>query len=137
MKNWSHHAGLGFIALSALAIWTLGCNNSPSTTPADSPQSSGAASTDHSHEGHEHGDHEHAGQESDAAEIAEQLAKLSPEDRAAAEKQKVCPVTGEPLGSMGVPRKVAVNDREVFICCEGCEEELKADPEKYLAKLPE
>ena len=70
-----------------------------------------------------------------AAKINAALAKLSPEDRALAEKQKICPVTDEPLGSMGVPYKVTVKDRVVFLCCDGCEEELKAAPDKFLAKL--
>lgn len=70
-----------------------------------------------------------------ATEIEAALAKLSPEDRAAAKKQKVCPVTDEPLGSMGTPVKVTVKDRAVFLCCDSCEDELKADPDKYLAKL--
>ncbi|HBO44413.1 MAG TPA: hypothetical protein DD670_10870 [Planctomycetaceae bacterium] len=65
------------------------------------------------------------------------LAKLSPEDRALAEKQKVCPVSGDLLGSMGVPYKVTVEGRDVMLCCPGCEKAIKEDPEKYLAKLPE
>lgn len=69
------------------------------------------------------------------AEIAEALAALSEEDRAAAEKQKICPVGGGALGSMDTPVKVDLNGKTVFICCEGCEDVLKADPEKYLAKL--
>lgn len=69
------------------------------------------------------------------AKLTEALAKLSPEDRALAEKQKVCPVSGEPLGAMGTPKKVEVKGQAVFICCEGCEEKLKANPDEYLAKL--
>jgi len=72
----------------------------------------------------------------EAAEIAETLAKLSPEDRTLAQRQKVCPVTDMRLGSMDVPIKVDVNGRPVFICCEGCRRSLLADPAKYLAKLP-
>jgi len=71
----------------------------------------------------------------EAAAIAEALAKLSPADRALAEKQKNCPVADMPLGSMGVPIKVDVDGRPVFICCEGCREDLLAEPAKYLAKL--
>lgn len=63
------------------------------------------------------------------------LAKLSAEDRALAEKQRTCPVTDEPLGSMGAPVKVTIKGRTVFLCCAGCEDELKSDPDKYLAKL--
>jgi hypothetical protein len=68
-------------------------------------------------------------------EIQEQLAKLSDEDRALAKKQKICPVSDEPLGSMGVPIKVTVKDREVFLCCDGCKEAIEENPDEYLAKL--
>lgn len=71
------------------------------------------------------------------AEINEALAKLSPDDRALAEKQKTCPVTDEPLGSMGTPIKVTVEGREAFVCCEGCVDELKNNFAKYEEKLPE
>jgi len=67
--------------------------------------------------------------------IAKALAKLSPSDRALAEKQRICPVTNMPLGSMDTPIKVDVNGRPVFICCEGCREELLAEPAKHLATL--
>ena len=64
-----------------------------------------------------------------------ELAKLSPEDAAAAEKQHFCPVSDEMLGTMGAPQKVDVNGQMVWICCEGCEDRLLANPEEYLAKL--
>jgi len=67
--------------------------------------------------------------------IEASLAKLSPEDRAAAEKQKVCPVSGERLGLMGPPVKVTVKGKTVFLCCKNCEKAIKKDPDKYLAKL--
>ena len=66
--------------------------------------------------------------------IAE-LAKMPPEEKASAEKQQVCPVTGEMLGSMGPPKKVDVNGQPVGICCEGCREELLTNPDKYLSML--
>ena len=65
----------------------------------------------------------------DRKKIAEALAKLSPEDRELAEKQKNCPVADFPLGSVGVPIKVDVNGTPVFICCEGCRSSLLKDPE--------
>jgi Cu(I)/Ag(I) efflux system membrane fusion protein len=71
------------------------------------------------------------------AEIKKALAKLSPEDRTLAEKQKTCPVTDEPLGSMGTPIKVTVEGRDAFVCCEGCVDELKNNFAKYEKKLPE
>lgn len=71
------------------------------------------------------------------AELEDALAKLSPEDRALAEAQKTCPVTGELLGSMGVPIKVTVEGREAFVCCKGCVDELQNNFAKYEDKLPE
>lgn len=73
----------------------------------------------------------------EAKEIAENLAKLSPEDRALAEKQQICPVGESALGSMGVPIKVSLEERDVFICCAGCESVLRENSEEYLAKIPE
>ena len=61
--------------------------------------------------------------------------KLSPEDLKLAMEQKICPVTGLDLNSMGGPVAVEVAGRKVFICCVGCEGALKKDPEKHLAKL--
>jgi YHS domain-containing protein len=63
------------------------------------------------------------------------LAELSVEDRPLAEKQRVCPVSGELLGAMGKPFKTTANGRTVFLCCDGCEQELKSNPDKYLEKL--
>src|SRR5262249_60772903 len=56
----------------------------------------------------------------EAAKIKASLDKLSPEDRALAEAQKTCPVTDQPLGSMGVPIKLMLKDQPVFVCCGGC-----------------
>ncbi len=64
-----------------------------------------------------------------------ELAKLSPEDAASAEKQHICPVSGDILGIMGPPIKVDVNGQQVWICCEGCRESLLENPDEYLAKL--
>ncbi len=61
---------------------------------------------------------------------------LSPADRALADRQQTCPVTGKKLGSMGTPRRVEVSGQVVFLCCKGCEATLRKDPERYLAKLP-
>ncbi len=70
-----------------------------------------------------------------ADEIRASFASLNAEDRSLAEKQKICPVGDAPLGSMGPPVKVNVAGHDVFLCCEHCEAPLKAEPEKYLAKI--
>jgi len=69
------------------------------------------------------------------AEVPEGLKELSAEDRAAAEKQRLCPVSDELLGAMGKPYKITVQEQTVFLCCPSCEEQLRKYPEKYLAKL--
>ncbi len=33
------------------------------------------------------------------------------------------------------PVKITVKGQTVFLCCAGCEESIKKDPDKYLAKL--
>jgi len=58
-------------------------------------------------------------------------------DKELIEKQKTCPVSGQPLGSMGKPVKVVVKGRTVFLCCTACKKKLLADPDKYLKKLDE
>jgi hypothetical protein len=71
------------------------------------------------------------------ADVTTNLAKLSSEDRKLAEEQKVCPISGEALGDMGVPIKLTVNDQPVFLCCKGCEKDALGSPDKTLAKVNE
>ena len=47
--------------------------------------------------------------------------------------QTICPVTGEKLGSMGPPIPVNVKGRTVYVCCEGCVNALRRNPDKYLS----
>jgi hypothetical protein len=69
-------------------------------------------------------------------EIREALAKLSPEDRKLAEKQRFCVVHGDSrLGEMGPPIKLDVKGRAVFICCKSCQKTALADPDKTLTQL--
>ena len=69
------------------------------------------------------------------AEERANLDMLSPEDRGLAASQRVCPVTGEKLGSMGKPYKMELSGRVIFLCCQGCEGQVKADPAAALEKL--
>jgi YHS domain-containing protein/uncharacterized protein YceK len=93
------------------------------------------------HEGHEHdANHgEHAMEDSHAnaasADATKGLAELSDEDRAAAKKQRVCPVSGDELGTAGKPYKVTAKDWTVFLCCPDCEKSFMKNPDKYLAKI--
>ena len=75
--------------------------------------------------------------DAEAAEIRQALAQLTPADRRAAERQKICPVTSLPLGSMGAPIKARAGDRIVWLCCEGCQASFVKNPAKHLKTLPQ
>jgi hypothetical protein len=63
------------------------------------------------------------------------LDKLPPPERATAERQKLCPMTGIALGSMGTPVKIDIGGQTVWLCCDGCESEALENPIKTLNKL--
>jgi len=46
----------------------------------------------------------------------------------------VCPVSGEPIGSMGEGVKVTHKGQVVTLCCKSCAEEFNANPDAYLQK---
>ena len=70
-----------------------------------------------------------------SADDLENIAKLPVDDRELAIAQGVCPVTDEPLGSMGVPIKIMLQDRPVFLCCKGCVPQAQENPEDILKKI--
>ncbi|KAA5539691.1 hypothetical protein FYK55_23085 [Roseiconus nitratireducens] len=115
---------------AAFLLVVAGCNQSPDSDipPQSETQNSTAAS----------GDVE-TSVESEPTAAADSmpagLKELDADDRTAAMQQKVCPVSGQSLGSMGAPKKIDVDGQSVWICCDSCEEKLLADPQKYLAKL--
>ena len=106
----------GVLFASAAAL--LGCSSQPDSPPAASGEAGSSAQVAQTD-----------------PEIEKALAQLSPKDRQLAEKQKICPVSGEPLGSMGPPLKVHVEGRDVLVCCAGCDDAVKENPGKYLSKL--
>jgi Cu(I)/Ag(I) efflux system membrane fusion protein len=67
--------------------------------------------------------------------VKHDLGGLAAPDRDLAAAQGTCPVTGKRLGSMGTPVRAMARGRVVFLCCDGCESAIGADPEKYLARL--
>jgi multidrug efflux pump subunit AcrA (membrane-fusion protein) len=70
--------------------------------------------------------------------VKAELAKLSAEDRLAAELQKFCPILpANRLGSMGAPAKVILDGQPVFLCCANCEDKARASSKKTLAKVKE
>ena len=111
---------VALMCLLAIGLFiTAGCSGPPANPPA--------------------GAENNPGSEMPAAndDVQANLAKLSPELQELAAKQQTCPISKQPLGSMGVPEKVTVNGQDVLVCCDHCTPELKKNPEKYLTKSEE
>jgi YHS domain-containing protein len=53
---------------------------------------------------------------------------------AAAGEQTICPVTGNPIDKSVF---VEYKGKKVYFCCPDCKAKFNADPEKYIAKLPQ
>jgi YHS domain-containing protein len=62
------------------------------------------------------------------------LAALDQGDEAGIARQRVCPVTGAALDSMGSPVKVLVGGQALYLCCKGCLAKVQSAPEAYLRK---
>lgn len=70
------------------------------------------------------------------AEVTAVRAKLPAADRRLVDQQDLCPVLdGSRLGSMGKPVKVVIENRPVFLCCKGCEQEAKEHAKETLVKV--
>jgi hypothetical protein len=111
--------------LVAAGLMASGCNDNKTTSTGTLSSSSEVATNT-------------SGPASDADDVKANLAKLSPEDRALAEKQKYCvEQTDELLGSMGKPIKLTIKGEAVFVCCKSCEKNALKDPDKTLAKAKE
>ena len=128
-----------FLLVTTISIGLSGCGSSAKSTPKTSAQTKKTAQkteskTDYSDQ--KNGDPAQDNQGKKVSdEIEEALSKLSAEDRALAEKQKICPVSEKLLGEMGAPIKLNVKGQDVFICCKGCKKAVLKNPEKYLAKI--
>jgi YHS domain-containing protein len=72
------------------------------------------------HEGHDH------------AEMA--MATKPAEEIVVAVEQTTCPVMGAPIDKAHFAE---YKGQEVYFCCAGCDKKFEADPEKYIAKLPQ
>jgi membrane fusion protein, copper/silver efflux system len=92
------------------------------------------------HAGHRHGPatKESASDTNQSAAretMARNVGRLPPDDRQLARTQGTCPVTGKELGSMGVPVRIEVEGKTVFLCCAGCTPIARKDPQTILKKL--
>lgn len=119
MKTSSQSLSIGGVLLFALFL--AGCGAAQNGSTPHAPQTQNA----------DHGD------QKEKDEHKANIAKLSDEDRPLAEAQGYCAVTSEPLGSMGPPLKLIVNEQPVFVCCKSCEKKARSNPDKTLAKVEE
>lgn len=125
---------LGLLVVSGLMLtWLTACS-----------QSSEHAHGDHDHDhGHEHtsegdGEGHHGDGDNDAGTaVAGLVGDADIAAQKAAYPLKDCLVGGEALGSMGDPVEHVHEGRLVQFCCEGCIDDFKKEPTKYLAKLDE
>ena len=70
--------------------------------------------------------------------VSAELSKLPPKERRKIESQKYCAIAqGSFLGSMGAPIKLDFDGKLVYLCCEGCIANAKANPKKTLARVDE
>jgi YHS domain-containing protein len=53
---------------------------------------------------------------------------------AAVVEQTTCPVMGAPINKALFTE---YKGKKVYFCCPGCEEKFEAEPDKYIAKLPQ
>jgi hypothetical protein len=65
------------------------------------------------------------------SKIAVAVASLDESDRSRIAQQKVCPVSGGRLGSMGTPVKVVVGEQPVYLCCKACLGKVRENPDLY------
>ena len=71
------------------------------------------------------------------AEDLKNIKQLPAAEQKLALAQRVCPITGAALGSMGVPVKITLRGQTVFLCCQGCVGKAKRNAEETLKKVAE
>jgi hypothetical protein len=57
-------------------------------------------------------------------------------DREGVARQRICPVSGDPLGSRGPVSKVLIGDYPLYLSNDDCIAAVRANPEKYLPRPP-
>jgi len=124
-----------FVSLAVVVWFTFALSGCGSDATVRSGSETSTAGHDHAGGNHDHGN-AHSEEQGDMDAMTVALASLSPDDAASAKKQHVCPVSGEMLGTMGAPQKVDVEGQSLWICCDGCEDQLLQNPDEFLAKLP-
>ena len=108
-------AGFVFVGLAMVN----GCKKEEPAAPTDT-------SSEHDHEHGEEG-HTHDSEMAMATEPAKEIASTG--------EQTTCPImVGKPIDKAVFTE---YEGKKVYFCCPGCDSKFKADPEKYVAKLPQ
>jgi YHS domain-containing protein len=109
--------GFVFIALTMVN----GCKKEePTPAPTD-------AGSEHDHE---HGEEGHTHEHTETAMAAESAKEI-----ASSTEQTTCPIMeGNPINKAVFTE---YKGKKVYFCCPGCDSKFRADPEKYIAKLPQ
>jgi hypothetical protein len=71
----------------------------------------------------------------DPGKFLERLDKSVTESQRKDYPLATCPVSSEPLGSMGEPVELLLAGRLVRLCCSGCKPKILADPAKYIQAI--
>ncbi|MHC4386066.1 MAG: efflux RND transporter periplasmic adaptor subunit [Planctomycetota bacterium] len=69
-----------------------------------------------------------------ALQIQAKPSMMSPQDDIISGEQEFCPVMG---GKINKDVFIEYKGKKVYFCCPGCDKEFRADPEKYIKKLPQ
>ena len=75
------------------------------------------------------GKSEPAGHDDHGAVVSEQVEAV-----VTAAEQTVCPIMGGPIDKAVF---IEYEGQKVYFCCPGCEDKFKAEPAKYMTKLPQ
>jgi hypothetical protein len=125
--------------LALVVVALAGCSQQPESTPAPTPAPvADKAPTAPAPAAKEEAAPETAATAKPVTLSAEEIAeikKLPPDEVDVALKQLVCPFSGENLGSMGKPFKITVENQTFYLCCGGCEKDVRKDPAAVVAKL--
>ncbi len=63
-------------------------------------------------------------------------AALTEADRDAVLRQRVCPVSGDVLGTKGRAVKVLIGEVPIYVCCKDCIRAVRQAPDQYLPRPP-
>ena len=111
------------VAIAVAGFSGYGCEGTSKKEARPETEQAGAM-----HEGHDHAGHDHAGHDHGTMH--------APKESASADMgpQTTCPVMG---GAINKDLYVDHEGKRIYVCCEACLDDVKANPEKYIKELAE